>query len=184
MHTQVGADIRALRKARKMTLDVAAGRVGRSAAWLSLVERGATTPSVDDLGRIAGLFGVNISFFFRSSTRDPVERGLVLRAEDRMPIGSARSGLVEELLSPRLDGRFQVIKSVFAPHSASAGTRGGGEREDGGVVLSGRLTLTLGGRDFVLGPGDSFQFDGRQYAWRNDGDNAAVVIWVIAPPVY
>ena len=37
---------------------------------------------------------------------------------------------------------------------------------------------------FDLGPGDSFQFAGADYAWRNPGPERAVVIWVVAPPVY
>ena len=57
-------------------------------------------------------------------------------------------------------------------------------REDGGVVVAGRLRLTIDGVAFDLGPGDSFQFAGGDYAWRNDHDEPAVVHWIIAPPIY
>lgn len=184
MSRQIGEDIRALRKARGMTLKDLASAVGRSLGWLSQIERGQTTPSVRDLGQIADTFGIHISFFFRSSSRDEAEQGLILRAADRVPIGSTESGLTEELLSPSLSGSFEIIKSVFAPHSDSGGTTSPRQREDGGVVISGRLTLTIGGQSFDLATGDSFQFAGRAYAWQNPHDYPAVVIWVISPPVY
>lgn len=184
MSKQIGDDIRALRKSRSLTLKELATAIGRSLGWLSQIERGQTIPSVRDLGLIADYFGINISFFFRSASRREEERGLVLREADRMPIGSAESGLVEELLSPSLSGSFEMIKSVFAPHSESGGIIQAREREDGGVLISGRLTLTIGELAIELQPGDSFQFTGRNYSWRNPHQEAAIVIWVISPPVY
>lgn len=185
MTHHVGEDIRSLRKSREMTLRELAAAVGRSLGWLSQVERGQTTPSVRDLGLIAERLGVTISFFFRSSSRAPEERGLILRAADRMALGSSETGLVEELLSPTLAGAFEMVKSTFAPGASHEGPRRAtGGREDGGVLISGRLTLILGGREFTLEPGDSFQFAGADYGWRNDGDTPAVAIWIISPPVY
>lgn len=184
MTVRIGADIRALRKARGVTLKELSAAVGRSLGWLSQVERGASEPSVRDLGRIAERLGVSIGVFFRSAARNAEEQGTVLRAEDRVPIGSRASGLVEELLSPSLSGSFEMIRSTFAPGADSGGPRPAGGREDGGVVVEGRLVLEIDGRAFELGPGDSFQFAGRSYAWRNPGDRPAVVIWIIAPPVY
>jgi transcriptional regulator with XRE-family HTH domain len=184
MSKQIGDDIRALRKSRAITLKELAAAVGRSLGWLSQIERGQTTPSVRDLGLIADYFGINISFFFRSASRQEEERGLVLRAADRMPIGSTETGLTEELLSPLLSGSFEMIKSVFAPRSTSAGMIAAREKEDGGVLISGQLTLTIGTLEVELHPGDSFQFAGRPYAWSNAHDEPAIVIWVVSPPIY
>ncbi|MEF9603716.1 helix-turn-helix transcriptional regulator, partial [Paracoccus sp. PXZ] len=80
---RIGQDIRALRKARGMTIADCAAALDRSVGWLSQVERGVTAPSVQDLGRIARLFDLNISFFFRSAARQPEEQGLIVRAADR-----------------------------------------------------------------------------------------------------
>ncbi len=181
---RIGQDIRALRKARGMTIADCAAALARSIGWLSQVERGLTVPSVHDLGQIAALFGVNIGFFFRSASRHPDEQGLIVRAADRSAIGSAESGLYEELLSPGLTGAFEMIRSVFAPGAASPASRPPREVEHGGVLVAGRLTLILDGRRFDLGPGDSFQFAGRSYGWENAGDDPAEVIWIVSPPVY
>jgi transcriptional regulator with XRE-family HTH domain len=184
MTNPLGPDIRALRKARGLTLQELAARLDRSTGWLSQVERGQTVPAIPDLARIAEVFGVTISFFFRSAARRPEERGLIQRAADRVALGSTASGLTEELLSPSLGGAFEMIKSTFAP-----GAHGGPQtpqppREDGGTVIAGQLTLTIDGLTTTLQPGDSFHFAARPYSWRNDGPTPCEVIWVIAPPVY
>ncbi|SOC14824.1 helix-turn-helix domain-containing protein [Rhodobacter maris] len=184
MSHHVGEDIRALRKTRSLTLKQLAAEVGRSVGWLSQIERGQTTPSVRDLGLLAERLGVNISFFFRSSGRALQEQGLVLRAADRPMIGSAETGLTEELLSPTLGGSFEMIRSVFAPGSSSDGPFKPCEREDGGVLLSGALTLIIGQTEIALAPGDSFQFTGADYGWRNEGPEPAEVIWIVSPPIY
>lgn len=183
MTDPLGPDIRALRKSRGLTLQELAARLGRSVGWLSQVERGQTTPAIPDLARIAEVFGLTISFFFRSAARTAAERGLIQRAADRVAIGDLTQGLSEELLSPSLTGSFEMIRSTFAP-----GARGQGQqsdnREDGGVLIAGQLSLTLGRLTTTLNPGDSFQFKGQAYGWSNPGDTPAVVIWVISPPIY
>ena len=184
MSRQIGEDIRALRRSRDLTLQALSSAIGRSVGWLSQIERGQATPSVRDLGLLAAQLGISISFFFRSSGRDEGERGLIQRAPDRVPIGSLESGLSEELLSPRLGGGFEMIRSVFAPRASSDGPVPSRGAEHGGVLLEGTLLLTVGEREFRLSPGDSFQFAGQPYAWRNDGDTPAVAVWVISPPVY
>ena len=129
-------------------------------------------------------FDLGISFFFRSASRDPREQGLIVRAADRSAIGSAETGLAEELLSPDLTGGFEMIRSVFAPGASSEAARDAAGVEHGGVLIAGRLTLTIGGQRFDLETGDSFQFGGQPYAWENPDPVAAEVIWIVAPPVY
>ena len=184
MNHHVGDDIRSLRKSRGLTLVQLAADVGRSVGWLSQIERGQSTPSVRDLGSLAERLEVNLSFFFRSSGRAPEEQGLVLRAADRPMIGSEESGLTEELLSPTLSGTFEMIRSVFAAGSSSGGPQKARASEDGGVLLTGQLTLTVAGKVLKLTAGDSFQFSQSEYEWHNHGDEPAVVIWIVAPPIY
>lgn len=184
MSEQVGQDIRALRKARGQTLNALADAVGRSVGWLSQVERGQTLPAIPDLARLGDALGVTISFFFRSASRNPAERGVIQRAADRSAIGNASAGLTEELLSPSLGGSFEMLQSTLAPQSQSTGTHPAKQREDGGMVISGSFYLTIDGLECLLEPGDSFQFTGKPYSWRNPHDAAAVVLWVISPPVY
>lgn len=179
----LAGDIRALRKARGMTLAECALRLGRSVGWFSQVERGLSTPSVPDLKAIAELFSVPLGLFFTHDVPDEAERGVVVRAGRRRALGTSESGLVEELLSPDLGGSFEMLRSVFAP-GAALGRTAVRPTEEAGYVAAGTLDLEIDGTWHHLHEGDSFRFAGKPFRWRNPGSVPAVVIWVVSPPVY
>lgn len=179
----MGADIRALRKARAITLQALADTLGRSVGWVSQVERDISAPSVNDLRKIAQALDVPMSILFGQSNAPAGEAGLIVRSGARRPIGSGEGGLVEELLSPDLTDDFEMVHSTFAPRSAIGETVTRPTQEVG-YILSGRLDLIIDGRRFTVGPGDSFRIRGEPHRWENPYAEPAVAIWVIAPPVY
>lgn len=183
LSSTLGADIRALRKARGLTLVGMADSLNRSVGWLSQVERDKSEPSISDLRQIAQCLGVPMSMLFAHSAAPVDEQGYIVRAGSRRPMGSGEEGLIEELLSPDLTDDFEVVHSTFRPRSKMQipATR---PTQEVGYLVSGRLNLTIGGREFAIGPGDSFRVRGEPYQWSNPHDEPAVAIWVIAPPVY
>lgn len=179
----VGDDIRALRKSRGVKLADMAEELDRSIGWLSQVERGQAEPGIPDLRNIARMFEVPTSFFFRNELAEKEERGYVVRANLRASLGSRQDGVVEELLSPNLSGEFEMIRSEFQPGS-SCNRVTARPTQEGGYLISGILTIWLGEKRFDLTAGDSFQFQNEDYRWENPGDEPAIAIWVISPPVY
>jgi transcriptional regulator with XRE-family HTH domain len=179
----LGADIRALRKARGLTLSEVATRLDRSVGWLSQVERDMSEPSISDLRQIAGCLGVPMSMLFTHSAAPSDEQGYIVRASARRPMGSGEEGLIEELLSPDLTDDFEMVHSTFQPLSKMQKPANRPTQEVG-YMISGQLDLVIGGRSFSVGPGDSFRIKHEPYQWSNPYDVPAVAIWVIAPPVY
>jgi len=100
----VGADLRALRKARGLTLTELALTVGRSVGWLSQVERDLAEPTIADLRRLASALDQPLSLFFGPNPAPEEERGYVVRWNSRRALGTAEQGLVEQLLSTDLSG--------------------------------------------------------------------------------
>jgi transcriptional regulator with XRE-family HTH domain len=179
---QVGADFRALRRARGWPLSELAAQLDRSVGWLSQVERGVSEPALEDVRRVAALFNLPVSFFFSHSPDTP-EAAYVVRADSRRKMSDHSMGLVESLLSPDLGGAFEIVHSVFdvgakCPQPFVRPT------EEAGYVIEGSLTLIIDDQEFVLNAGDSFRFAGETVSWVNQGAKPAVLIWVIAPPVY
>jgi transcriptional regulator with XRE-family HTH domain len=181
--TSLGDDIRALRKARHLRLADLAQATGRSIGWLSQVERGISTPSVADLKLLARALDVSLSSLFHHAAAPAEEQGLIVRRTARRPIGSREAGLVEELLSPDLTDAFEVIHSTFLPGAGMSDpvTR---PTQEVGYILSGALDITIAGRTFRLGEGDSFRIRGEPFTWLNPHPDPAHVVWVIAPPIY
>ena len=182
-HRMLAQDIRALRKARGLTLSEAAFKLGRSIGWLSQVERGISIPSIEDMRLFAALFGVPLGLFFTHEVPDEAERGIVVRSGRRRSLGTAESGLVEQLLSPDLGGSFELLRSVFAP-GAALQTVSQRRTEEAGYVVSGSFDLEVDGVWHHLGEGDSFRFKAKPFRWKNPGAEPAVVIWAVSPPVY
>lgn len=179
----LGADLRALRRTRGLSLAQLGEAVGRSVGFLSQVERGLSRPAVGDLQRIARVFDVPLSFFFGRTATDPRERGVIVRAADRRQIGSQEAGLIEELLSPDLSAPFEMLRSVFLP-GAELSEPDLRRTQETGFLVSGRFEIEIDSVWHSLGPGDSFHIDHQPFRWRNPGDEPAVVVWVIAPPIY
>ncbi len=178
----LGADLRALRRARGRTLADLAETLGRSVGWLSQVERDLSEPGVTDLRQIAAALDVSVSSLFRVRAA-PEEAGHIVRAGTRRPMGSREAGLIEELLSPDLTDDFEVVHSTFGP-GAKITEPVVRPTQEVGYIVSGKLDLWIDGRTFNLGPGDSFRVRGEPFRWSNPHDVACIAIWVIAPPVY
>ncbi len=179
---QIGADFRALRRARGWTLSEVAEQMSRSIGWLSQVERGVSEPALDDVRTVAALFSLPVSFFF-SHRPDTAEGQYVVRADSRREMSDDSKGLVESLLSPDLGGAFEIMHSVFAV-GATCPQPFVRPTEEAGYVIDGGLTLIIDDKEFALKTGDSFRFAGETVSWINKGTKPAVLIWVIAPAVY
>ena len=179
----VGADIRALRKSRSMTLIEFAEKLDRSVGFVSQIERGKSEPSINDLRTIAKIFDVPISFFFGEHDSDPAEARHIVRAGSRRTLGSTEGRLIEELLSPDLGGSFEIVRSEFAP-GAELPQPQLRPTEEAGYVISGIFEIEISGKWHTLHVGDSFRFAHEPHRWRNRQQEPAIVIWVISPPVY
>ena len=181
--TTLGADLRALRKSRGVTLTDLAQRLDRSVGWLSQIERDISTPRVEDLQQIAKALDAPLSLFFGTAPADEAERGLIVRSDNRRVVGGAEDGLREMLLSPDLTDDFEVIHSTFAPGSQRSAQQQRGTQE---VIylISGRLDIWIDEQPFTIQAGDSFRLRGHSYRWANPYDQPACAVWIVAPPVY
>lgn len=179
----LGADIRAVRKSRGLTLAQLAERLGRSVGWVSQVERDLSQPSITDLRHIAAALDTKVSLLFGQAPAPADEIGHVVRAAARRPIGSGEAGLIEELLSPDLTDDFEMVHSTFQPRSriGEVVTR---PTQEVGYLISGKLDLVISGHRFTIHPGDSFRIRGEPFEWINPYEDPATAIWVIAPPIY
>lgn len=182
---RIGSEIRALRKARRLTIKALAERTGQSVGYLSEIERGLASPNIKSLHEIASALGVTIGWFFHAAdSSKPGEHEYFVRSGNRRHVLFA-SGITDELLSPHLRGKLELLMSRFPPGASSGADPYTHEGEEAGIVISGRLELWVGDMRMMLEAGDSFGFESSlPHRYSNTGDQEAVVIWVITPPSY
>lgn len=182
----IGTQIRDLRKARGVTLEDLAERIGRSVGYLSQVERDISAVTIPNLKDIAEALGVGVNWFFRGDAVAPEdERGLIVRRGNRRRLEFRGTGILEELLSPTLTGAFEVVLGTFEPGGDTGEVHAVRNGEEAGFVVSGQLALVVNDKEYTIEAGDAFMFPRNipHKAW-NPTDQQTVVLWIIAPPIY
>jgi transcriptional regulator with XRE-family HTH domain len=183
---RIGRQIRDLRKAKEITLAIMAEKIERSVGYVSQVERGQSSLPIPILQSICDVLGVNISWFFHTDNKVPLEElNYIVRADNRRSLNFAGTGIREELLSPCLSGHLQMILTTFSP---GAGSRESRERkgEEVGYIQSGALELGVGDKVFHLKAGDSFSLTGDDPHWvlNPSKRDALVIVWTLAGGSY
>jgi transcriptional regulator with XRE-family HTH domain len=178
----VGERLRALRRSRRATLRTVAERSGLSESFLSQVERGRSSASIESLRRVADALGVSMADLFEPGGL-PGPR--VLRRDERPALSFGVLGK-KLLLTPRPLHHLEVFAGELEV-GGSTGTEpyAHGDSEELFVVLSGTVQLELAGELFDLEPGDSIDYrSSTPHRISNTGRDLAEVMWIISPPSY
>lgn len=185
----IGAEIRALRKVQNMTLVELAALTGKSIGYLSQVERDINKPSHKVLQQISEALGVNVGWFFpEDELTNPSERPYIVRAGNRRRLAYSDLGytdylgMTDYLLSPNVEGNLAIGLTTLVRGGSTGDDAYNHEGDEAGYVLEGSLELTIDGKAFVLGPGDSYTFPSHlPHRFRNCGKGKAVFLWAITP---
>ncbi|HEY8709567.1 MAG TPA: cupin domain-containing protein [Burkholderiaceae bacterium] len=175
----LGVQLRQRRRVKAMTLSALSQQSGMSVGLLSQIERGLSSPSLKSLTRICAALGIPLSWLFDNGpAADPAEKGLVVRRGSRRRLDLGSFGVTKELLSPDLGGEMQIYLVSIQPGGQSGPETYTHRGEEGGLVLSGSLELTVDGRIVVLYEGDSFRFSSAlPHRFSNPGTTRTNVVW-------
>ena len=180
----VGRRVRALRRARGLSLKSVAARAELSIGFLSQVERGLSSPSLRVLTAIADVLEVGLSGLFGAAA--PAPDAIVTRPHERAELTLWRSGIAKQLLTrPDGDGRLSLFLMRLSPCASTGDEFFAHDGEEAGLVLEGRLDLAVEAATMRLDAGDSFRFASRRphrYGNPSESDET-VVLWVNAVPV-
>lgn len=179
---QVGERIRALRRARGMTLVQLAASAHLSHPFLSQLERGLTRPSLASLERIAHALGasqVELLTFDAPTSSDASVLPAVLPADAGAHGPYGLDGTARVLLGA--GGPFRALE-VRAENTAYGAAFAHDEHE-WVYVLAGAVEIDLDGRLEPLAPGDSASLPGGvAHRWRS-ADGAPYALLVVKEQV-
>jgi transcriptional regulator with XRE-family HTH domain len=173
--TAIGPRLRSLRQDRGLTLAEVAGGTGISVSTLSRLESGGRRPTLELLLPLARTYGVALDELV--DVPAPADPRIAPRPFDR------DDGVTVVPLSGPGGGGPQAFKQVFPPRSAAPHPElQAHEGYEWLYVLSGRLRLLLGRREFVLQPGEVVEFDTRiPHSFGNPFPEAAEALTLFGP---
>ncbi|HYH25075.1 MAG TPA: XRE family transcriptional regulator [Blastococcus sp.] len=169
----VGPRLRALRQDRGATLAELSATTGISVSTLSRLESGGRRPTLELLLPLARAHGVALDDLVDApAPADPRVHGRPIERDGATMVPLTRQA-----------GGLQAYKQTFPPGWRTGHTEL--QVHDGFewlYVLSGRVRLLLGRRDFVLGAGEVVEFDTRvPHAFANPFPEPAEVLTLFGP---
>ncbi len=197
----VGQRLRAERERHGLSLRELARRLAISPSALSQIETGRSRPSVGTLYAIVTELEMSLDELFgsaRAADASAAAAGAAARAGSGA--GEAGASLVQrrdarkgldlesgvrwERLTPTSEPDADFLYVVYEVGGASSrpGTHMRHMGREYGLVLSGRLRLTIGfdEEQYELGPGDSIAFESsRPHRLENAGDEPVEAIWFV-----
>ena len=178
----VGERLRELRRFRRCTLRTISARSGLSESFLSQVERGRSSASIESLRRVAEALGVSMADLFEPGGPP---RPRVLRRDERPSLAFGILGRKLLLTQRPLQHLEVFVGELDAGGSTGTEPYAHGDSEELFVVLTGSVQLELGGDVHELESGDSIDYrSSTPHRVANVGEECAEVMWIISPPSY
>jgi transcriptional regulator with XRE-family HTH domain len=176
-----GLRVKSLREAMDLSLRDLAERSGVSAAMLSQVERGDTSPTLAVAQKIAAGLDLTLSQLLRLDEG----RHVVIVRENERRTRRRRGHRIEELTAALPGQRADVSEHTLAPGAATGAPDDPPVHEPGSretaVILEGTVELFIDGRRHELTDGDSVTFDADlPHHFENNSSSEARLIAVVA----
>ena len=180
VNKQIGRKIKDLRYKNGLTQQELADRTELTKGYISQLENGLVAPSVITLFDLIECLGSTPGEFFRETHEEQVvfsEKDFFEKIDEA---GNSREWIVPtaqknkmEPLLVQLRGHERLEDDT--PH----------EGEEFGFVLSGRIRLHLGDKQYVVKAGESFYYKAdRDHYIENTTASPAKFIWVSSPPSF
>ena len=156
---------------------------GVSNAMICLIERGKSNPSLGLLKSILEVLPISISEFFSLDLEEEPEK-VFYEKQELTEIGS---GLISylQLGSNAQNINLQLMYECYQPGADTGRSMLQHDSEEGGIIISGRLELTVGERTRILGPGDAYLFNSRTpHRFRNVDKEPCTLVSACTPPSF
>ena len=178
----VGARLRALRRLYGLSQRELARRAGLANSAVSLIEQNRSSPTIATLRKLLAGFPISLAEFFGSDLGTQPE---LFYPRDQLP-EIRGDALVMRQVGPRTASRrLQVLHEIYQPGGDTGESMLVHDGEEAGVVVKGRIEITVGGQQRTLGPGDAYYFDSRiPHRFRNTSRSACEVVSACTPPSF
>lgn len=182
MSIDVGARLRNVRTSFGLSQRELARRAGVTNGLISLIEQNRVSPSVSSLKKVLDGVPMSLAEFFTLDMTDAPQA--FYSAEELVEIGNEEVSL--RLVAAKRPGRqMTVLHERYAAGSATGEEMLAHRGEESGIIIKGRIELTVGGTARVLGPGEAYYFSSQlPHRFRNVGREVCEIISASTPPSF
>lgn len=181
-NVELGLRLRALRLRAGLSQRALAKKVNVASATISLMEAGKTSPSVGSLKRILEGIPIGLSEFF--DFEPELDETVFYPAENLSEIGT-KSLSLQQIGGSSFGRSLQILKETYALKADTGRVMYEHEGEEGGIVIAGRVEVTVGDQRKILGPGDAYFFSSKKpHRFRQVGPVESVIISACTPPTF
>ena len=182
MDQEIGRRLRAIRTGLGISQRQLARVSGVANATISQIESSKLNPTVSMLKKVLNGIPISLAEFFADDA-DFAER-IFYRAEDLTKI--ADGGVSYLQVGANLHNKaIQFLKECYQPGAGTGKHAITHEGEECGIILNGRLEVTVGEQSAVLKKGDAYYFKSSQpHQFRNPGNDPCELVSACTPPTF
>ncbi len=182
MEQGIGQRLRELRQRHRLSQRQLARQSGVANATISQIESGKLNPTVSMLKKVLDGIPIRMSEFFSDKPEMPDR--VFFRADELTEI--ADGGISYRQVGANLTNRsIQFIKECYQPGAGTGKHRITHEGEECGLILKGRLQVSVGDQTTVLREGDAYYFKSSQpHSFSNPGNEPCELISACTPPSF
>lgn len=180
----IGERIKKKRNEKDLSLRELASKVDLSASFLSQIEQGKASPSIENLKKIANYLEVKVSYLIEEE--DETLGSYHIRREDRRYVESIDSKTSIALLtSSKIEKNMEPIMYEIKPGGESGRGSFNHNGEEFIYIVEGSLDIYIEDQLTTLNEGDSFYFKSTlNHRFKNNGKKLTKAIWVVTPPTF
>lgn len=178
---EIGKKIRELRLENSLTQEELANRVELTKGYISQLENGLTSPSIESLMDILEVLGTNISEFFSNASDEKV---CFTKEEFFEKYDANLCHTISWIVPNALKYEMEPIIIELEP-SGESFKDDSHPGEEFGYVLEGEIVLVLGKKKYRIKSGETFYYRANQEHYLiNATKNKAKVLWISTPPMF
>ena len=182
MDQEIGRRLKRIRTRLGMSQRQLARVSGVANATISQIEAGRLNPTVSMLKKVLDGIPISMSDFFADAS-DVADR-IFFRADELTEIADGGVSFLQVGTNLR-NKAVQLIKECYQPGAGTGRHAITHEGEECGIILAGRLQVTVGEQSAILRAGDAYYFKSNQpHHFHNPGSEPCELISACSPPSF
>ncbi|EIK54809.1 transcriptional regulator [Stutzerimonas stutzeri TS44] len=177
----VGVRLQTIRKLKGLSQRELAKRAGVTNSTISMIEKNSVSPSISSLKKVLGGIPMSLVEFFSPDFEQDSDTQVVYKASELIDISDGAVSM--KLVGKAHPGRAIAFLDETYPPGADTGLDMlAHQGEETGMLVEGRLELTVAGQTYLLETGDSYYFESsKPHRFHNPFDAPARLISATTP---